>query len=110
MDGAAQAFAPLPSRWNASSMERPFLEREDDLEALEAWLDDVGRSNAGALLFVCGDAGVGKTTLLRRFCESRKGATVFWGICDPLVTPAPLGPVAEVAAQLNGSAGAVVAG
>jgi predicted ATPase len=110
MDGAGQTFAPLPRRWNASSAERPFLEREDEIGALEEWFDDVGRSGAGVFLLVSGDAGVGKTTLLRRFIEGRRRAPAFWGVCDPLVTPAPLGPVVEVATQLNGAAAAVVSG
>src|SRR6266571_4860819 len=110
MDGTGQTFASLPRRWNASSVERPFLERENEMEALEAWLDDVGRSGAGVFLFVSGDAGVGKTTLLRRFIESRRRAPAFWGVCDPLMTPAPLGSVVEVATRLNGAAAAVVAG
>lgn len=91
-------------------MERPFLERENEVAALEAWFDDVRQSGAGVFLFVSGEAGVGKTTLLRRFIEGRRRAPAFWGVCDPLVTPAPLGPVVEVATQLNGAAAAVVAG
>ena len=47
---------------------------------------------------------------MRRFCESRGRSNVFWGVCDPLATPAPLGPVVEVAAQLGGAAAEVVAG
>ncbi|HEY6029800.1 MAG TPA: AAA family ATPase, partial [Gaiellaceae bacterium] len=91
-------------------MERPFLEREDETAVLGRWLEDVGRSGAGALVLVAGEAGVGKTTLVRRFCESRGDARVLWGVCDPLATPAPLGPVVEVAAQLGASAADVVAG
>ncbi|HEY6053474.1 MAG TPA: AAA family ATPase, partial [Gaiellaceae bacterium] len=78
-------------------MERPFLEREDETAALGRWLEDVGRSGAGALVLVAGEAGVGKTTLMRRFCESKGDVRVLWGVCDPLATPAPLGPVVEVA-------------
>lgn len=91
-------------------MARPFLERDRDLEALGSGLDDVARSRAGVALLVAGEAGVGKTTLVRRFCESHGRAHVFWGVCDPLATPAPLGPVVEVAAQLNGTAALLVAG
>ena len=91
-------------------MERAFLERDRETESLAGWLDDVERSGAGVLVLVAGEAGVGKTTLVRRFCESRGRSRVFWGVCDPLATPAPLGPVVEVAAQLGGASAEVVAG
>ena len=91
-------------------MERPFLERDRETEALAGWLADVERSGTGALVLVAGEAGVGKTTLVRRFCEGRGASRVFWGVCDPLATPAPLGPVVEVAAQLGGATAELVAG
>src|SRR3954452_22113157 len=91
-------------------MDRPFLERERETEALGGWLDEIGRSGTGALVLVTGGAGVGQTTLVRRFCESRRRARVLWGVCDPLATPAPLGPIVEVAAQLGGAAAEVFAG
>src|SRR5436190_1888422 len=91
-------------------MERAFLERDRETQALGGWLDEIGRSGEGVLLLVAGEAGVGKTTLVRRFCESRRRSRVFWGVCDPLTTPAPLGPVVEVAAELGGAAAEVVAG
>jgi DNA-binding CsgD family transcriptional regulator/tetratricopeptide (TPR) repeat protein len=91
-------------------MERLFLERERESATLGALLDDVERSREGALALVAGEAGVGKTTLVRRFCRSRAGSCVLWGVCDPLATPAPLGPVVEVAAQLDGAAAEVIAG
>jgi DNA-binding CsgD family transcriptional regulator/tetratricopeptide (TPR) repeat protein len=91
-------------------MERAFLERDRETEALGGWLGDVERSGAGVLVLVAGEAGVGKTTLVRRFCESRERSRVLWGVCDPLATPAPLGPVVEVAAQLDGAAAEVIVG
>jgi DNA-binding CsgD family transcriptional regulator len=91
-------------------MERAFLERDREMDALGDWLEDVQRSAEGMLVLVAGEAGVGKTTLVHRFCESRPRSRVVWGVCDPLATPAPLAPVIEVAAQLDGAAARLVAG
>jgi DNA-binding CsgD family transcriptional regulator/tetratricopeptide (TPR) repeat protein len=58
---------------------------------------------------VGGEAGVGKTTLLRRFCSDRPSSTaVLWGSCDPLFTPAPLGPLLDVADAVGGELAAVL--
>ncbi|MGZ4387861.1 MAG: ATP-binding protein [Gaiellaceae bacterium] len=90
-------------------MSRAFLERERETEALLGWLEEVEGSRAGTLVLVAGEAGIGKTTLLRRFCADRREKGVFWGVCDPLATPAPLGPFVEVAEQIGGRAEEVVA-
>lgn len=78
-----------------------FLERGVFLQALSARLDGA-RNGSGALVFIGGEAGVGKTTLVRKFCEiARDAARIAWGICDPLSTPGALGPVVEIAAVLD---------
>ena len=46
-------------------------------------------------MLVAGEAGVGKTTLVRHFCE-RSESRVLWGHCDALFTPSPLGPLNEM--------------
>ena len=107
---AAAAAGWELARGSGGGMEREFLERDRETEALGGWLDDVERSGAGVLVLVAGEAGVGKTTLVRRFCGSRGRSRVFSGVCDPLATPAPLGPVVEVAAQLGGASAEVVVG
>ena len=63
----------------------------------------------GQVLLVGGEAGIGKTTLLRRFCEGRgQSVRVLWGACDPLFTPSPLGPLLGVAEESGGELEAVV--
>jgi DNA-binding CsgD family transcriptional regulator/tetratricopeptide (TPR) repeat protein len=86
------------------------LERAAELSVLVDCLEAVGRSSRGQLLLVGGEAGVGKTTLLRRFCQAPgQLARVLWGACDPLFTPSPLGPLLEVAEGSGGELQAVVA-
>ncbi len=80
------------------------LERGTHLQGLTARLEDAKRGQ-GALVFVGGEAGVGKTSLVRWFCDvMRDAARVAWGRCEPLSTPGALGPVLEIAQALDGSA------
>ncbi|HEY1594380.1 MAG TPA: AAA family ATPase, partial [Thermoleophilaceae bacterium] len=69
------------------------LERDAQLAALDQTLAAVVASGRGAMVLVGGEAGVGKTALLRRFCERRpQSVRLAWGACDALFTPRPLGP------------------
>ena len=80
----------VPASSHASN---DLIERERELSMLGECLDSVRSSSRGRLVFVAGEAGVGKTALLRRFCDaSADGARVLWGACDALFTPRPLGP------------------
>ncbi len=73
------------------------IEREEPLEALRA-AHAAAAAGHGRLVVVGGEAGVGKTSLVRRFsAELPAGTAVFWGACDPLATPRPLGPFLEIA-------------
>ncbi len=75
-------------------------ERSEQSSALAEMLAEVGSSGEGRLALVCGEAGIGKTALLRRFCEDAAGsAHVLWGKCDELYTPRPLGPLFEIAGR-----------
>jgi DNA-binding CsgD family transcriptional regulator/tetratricopeptide (TPR) repeat protein len=78
------------------------LERDELLEELAA-------AGMGRLVFVGGEAGVGKTSLVRVFCE-RTDKRVLHGICEPLTTPTPLGPFLDLVAQVGGGFGAKVDG
>jgi DNA-binding CsgD family transcriptional regulator/tetratricopeptide (TPR) repeat protein len=87
------------------------LERQGELDALAALLDDVREQRRGWLVLVAGEAGVGKTALLRRFCDERRSsARILWGACDALYTPSPLGPLIEVAESSGGEVEALVHG
>ena len=83
------------------------LERDDSLATLDGVL--AGVRTEGRLVVVGGEAGVGKTTLLRRFCDAHR-ARVLWGGCEPLRTPRPLGPFLDVAETTGGELAELVAG
>ena len=93
-----------PTRASARGAFRSeLLERAPHMTALADSLAVVREVAEGRLLFVSGEAGVGKTALLRRFCaENRKAARVLWGSCDPLITPRALGPLLDVAQTTGG--------
>ena len=81
-----------------------FLERDEALAALAAWTSAVRQDGAGRLVFLCGEAGVGKTLLLRHFCGHLPAeARALWGSCDPLFTPRPLGPLVDIAHVTGGA-------
>ena len=87
-----------------------FLERSDQLAALSEALAEARAGSRGTLVLVAGEAGVGKTTLVRSFgAEQGQSARVLWGTCDALFTPAPLAPFVDVAEQAGGSLAELVA-
>jgi DNA-binding NarL/FixJ family response regulator len=68
------------------------LEREQELEMLGHALKSA-RTAGGQIVLVRGEAGIGKTTLIREFVtRHEEEATVLVGVCDDLMTPQPLGP------------------
>jgi DNA-binding CsgD family transcriptional regulator/tetratricopeptide (TPR) repeat protein len=78
------------------------LEREAAFEALARALGDAA-NGTGSLVLVEGEAGVGKTALLRRFVKlDDEEMRTLWGSCDPLFTPRPLGPFLDVAETVGG--------
>jgi ATP/maltotriose-dependent transcriptional regulator MalT len=77
------------------------LERQVELEALAGHLREAS-AGGGRLVFVCGEAGIGKSTLLEQFIkQSARGTRVLWGHCDALETSRVLGPVNEVIAGMG---------
>ena len=75
------------------------LERDNDLEVLASALAGVA-SSGGKVVLVRGEAGIGKTTLVREFFERHgDGATFLFGFCDDLLTPQPLGPFWDIARE-----------
>jgi hypothetical protein len=86
------------------------LERDEPLAALARAL--AAARTIGQLVTVSGEAGIGKSSLLAAFAEREaSNARVFWGYCEALGTPRPLGPLLDIAAPLGGrTAAALVEG
>ena len=77
------------------------IERERELALLTDLRDEVARAGAGHLVLVGGEAGVGKTSLVRAVAASGAGRRLF-GACDSLFTPRPLGPLLDIAETAGG--------
>ena len=78
------------------------LERDDALNKLEAALKEAA-AGEGRVMLISGEAGIGKTTLVEHFTRTQKLTTrILWGACDALYTPRILGPLHDIAAQMQG--------
>ena len=86
------------------------LERETVLDGLLDSLNEA-RKGHGRLVLVSGEAGVGKTAVVRSFCDEVTASTrVLWGECDALFTPRPLGPFVDIARAIGGAFEGLVEG
>ena len=78
------------------------LERDTALGELEAALQ-AAAGGEGRFLLIGGEAGIGKTALVRHFtARPQPVARTLWGACDDLFTPRPFGPLHDIAAQIGG--------
>src|SRR5215203_3340499 len=75
------------------------LERDAELRRLRETLRGAGQGR-GSVVLVSGEAGIGKTSLVRAFAREAAGrARVLAGACDDLVTPRTLGPFRDMARE-----------
>jgi DNA-binding CsgD family transcriptional regulator/tetratricopeptide (TPR) repeat protein len=78
------------------------LERAEPLAALQKlWAE--AREGRGLVAFVGGEAGVGKTSLVREFARSLGETRVLIGASDAMATPRPLGPLVDIAGSTGGA-------
>lgn len=77
------------------------LDREGPLEALLTAMRSAALGR-GRTVLLEGEAGIGKTSLLREFAKhADKGCRVLWGSCEALFTPCPLGPLQDMGQLLD---------
>jgi DNA-binding CsgD family transcriptional regulator/tetratricopeptide (TPR) repeat protein len=77
------------------------LERESQLASLAEYAAQA-RQGDGRLVLIAGEAGVGKSALVEQAEHDLPEATWYWGACDGLFTPRPLGPLYDIAGRLGG--------
>ncbi len=77
------------------------LERESQLASLAEYAAEA-RHGDGRLVLIAGEAGVGKSALAEQAERDLPEATWYWGACDGLFTPRPLGPLYDIASGLGG--------
>ena len=76
------------------------VERDEVLHSLEDHLRSAALGS-GHTVLLGGEAGVGKTSLLKRLAQRRDVADLWWGACDALQTPHPLAPLQDIARSSN---------
>ena len=82
------------------------LERASFLRTLNEYAADA-RGGEGRLVLLSGESGMGKTVLLEAFQRQASKDRWLWGACDGLLTPRPLGPLFDIAAQAGGELAAL---
>ncbi|HXQ55205.1 MAG TPA: AAA family ATPase, partial [Actinomycetes bacterium] len=82
------------------------LERASVLDELDGVL--AATAAGGHVVLVAGEAGIGKSAVVRGFAERHSvDARFLLGACDPLLTPRALGPLHDLGRQTGGQLAAL---
>jgi DNA-binding CsgD family transcriptional regulator/tetratricopeptide (TPR) repeat protein len=109
-DVAKPMSVSLVAGTTLSPLKTQLLEREAALGDLDGALAAVSAGGQGLLVLVRGEAGIGKTVLVRSFCEAQQIGPVLWGACDALFTPRPYGAFVDIAQLVGGELGRLARG
>ncbi|MEA1991227.1 MAG: LuxR C-terminal-related transcriptional regulator [Thermodesulfobacteriota bacterium] len=73
------------------------LERDSELGLMDGLLGEV-ESSGGKVILIRGEAGIGKSSLVREFIDRHSGeASIYFGSCDDLLITQPLAPFWDIA-------------
>ena len=93
--------------WPFENIMRPIfdnmelIERDNFLSTLDSGFREAA-SGEGYCFFIMGEAGIGKTSLVKTFLKKTEDESIqYIGACDSLFTPRPLGPLYDLALQIN---------
>ena len=77
------------------------VERDVFMASLQKHFENVA-GGEGHCILLSGDAGIGKTALVKAFCKKQGDeCRIYQGACDDLFTPRPLAPLYDVLWQVN---------
>jgi len=77
------------------------IERAEFLASLQDKFESTIKDD-GHCVMVSGEAGMGKTSLIRAFCrEDSIDRKIYQGTCDALFSPRPLAPLYDIALQMG---------
>jgi hypothetical protein len=77
------------------------VERAAALSSLQTEFEKIANGE-GHCVFISGEAGIGKTALVKAFCkQQRQKCIVYQGSCDALFTPRPLAPLYDIMWQVK---------
>ncbi len=78
------------------------IERAAFLNTLRSQFQNILSREEGHCMFISGEAGIGKTSLLKAFCRDLKiRCNIYQGTCDALFTPRPMAPLYDILIQLG---------